>query len=425
MYIPDELENLQPFEKRRLATIDDFQFADNGTAFSFTCTDRNTRMVFTQLHQHKTSSDITGQVLIETIEPTRCLHYQNINLMTVQGRETLVKQLDAKVDDVDWGTVVLDACYRVWQTYSHGADVQVIWGDLEDPEAVKPKYLIKPILYEGESNVLFGPGENGKSYLALLFCVLVTLPYTDNPFNLEVKSAKPLYLDYERSEFNHRERLTKICKGLGIAPISVDYRRCTIPFADDIDNLLRIVKEGGYTLVVIDSVGIACAGDLNSSETATRFAAALHRLPVTSLLITHTSKTEDGKKTPIGSVYFSTAPSNIFEVKKSQENGQDTANIALLHYKCNLGTKLGPVGFRFEFQPDRVGVTCQDISGMPQLSTTEPIRQQCKQALAQGPLTVKEIAGIIGFKEDSIKTTLNRNKDTFTKEGDKWLLKLA
>jgi hypothetical protein len=216
-----------------------------------------------------------------------------------------------------------------------------------------------------------------------------------------------------------------MCRGLAVAPVSIDYRRCFIPIADDVDNILKTIREKNNDLVVIDSVGVACAGDLNSSETATRFAAAMHRLPVTSILITHTSKTEEGKKTPIGSVFFTNSASNIFEVKKSQEMGDSFIDIALSHYECNLGPKIMPLGFRLEFHKDSIRIICQEVSGIPELAGNVPIRQQCKQALESGPMTVKEIAEVTSLKEDSIKTTLNRYKDIFTKEGDRWHLKPA
>jgi hypothetical protein len=419
-----------PKEQIKQLTIDDCVFDDNGTAYVFSCELLNLRFIFTQLRQHKTSSDLTCQLLIAHLKPASTVHYQNLNLMAATTRVALSKAIHDKLKDVariyqvvNWENTIDTICYKVIQTFTAGEPVQEIWGDLEDPEAIKAKYLIEPLLYEGESNVFFGPGENGKSYLALLLCVLVKLPYSDNPFGLKVKAANPLYLDYERSEKSFKARLTAICKGLGVAAVPIAYRRCYIPIADDIDNLLRIIKEGKYDLVVVDSVGIACAGELNSSETATRFAAALHTLPVTSLLITHTSKTEEGKKTPIGSVYFTTAPSNIFEVKKAQENGNSMADIALIHYKCNLGAKLHPLGFRYEFMPDRTLITRNDA-----ISFTAPADNMTLKArivnllVSNGPMTTTEIAGGAGITESTTRTTCNRYSDTFTRQGDKWTL---
>ena len=411
-------------------TIDDWVFSDNGTAYSFACELLNLCFIFTQLRQHKSSSDLTGQLLIETIKPVRTLHYQNINLMSVKTRSDLSKFLEKKLgaiawqyQSVQWEYTIEAICFKVIRTFTAGEPVQEMWGDLDDPEAIKPKYLIEPLLYEGESNVIFGPGESGKSYMALFLCVLARLPYANNPFGLNVKAANPLYLDYERSEKSFKARLTAICKGLAVAAVPIAYRRCYIPFADDIANLLRIIKEGKYDLVVIDSVGIACAGELNSSETATRFAAALHTLPVTSLLITHTSKTEEGKKTPIGSVYFTTAPSNIFEVRKAQENGNSRADIALIHYKCNLGAKLDPLGFSFEYKPDRTLITRNDA-----ISFTSPADNMTLKArivnliVSNGPMTTTEIATEVGITESTTRTTCNRYGDTFSKRGDKWIL---
>jgi len=412
-------------------SFDDWVFSDNGTAYSFTCELLNLRFIFTQLRQHKSSSDLTCQILVIILKPEATVHFQNLNLMAATTRAALSKVVQEKLKNIawyyqyiNWENTIDAICYKVMCTFSAGEPVQEIWGDLDDAEAIKPKYLIEPLLYEGESNVFFGPGENGKSYLALFLCVLARLPYRDNPFGLNVKAANPLYLDYERSEKSFKARLTAICKGLAVAPVPIAYRRCYIPFADDIGNLLKIIKESKYDLVVVDSVGIACAGELNSSETATRFAAALHTLPVTSLLITHTSKTEEGKKTPIGSVYFTTAPSNIFEVRKAQENGNSRADIALIHYKCNLGAKLDPLGFSLEFKPDRTEITRNDaISSLSPADNTTLKARIVNLIVSNGPMTTTEIATEVGITESTARTTCNRYGETFTRQGDKWCLK--
>jgi len=417
-------------ERIKQLTIDDWVFNDNGTAYVFSCELLNLRFIFTQLRQHKASSDLTCQLLVAYLKPVTNVHFQNLNLMAAPTRVTLGKAIQDKLKDIAWHYQVvnwqstIDAiCYKVIQTFTAGEPVQEIWGDLDDPEAIKPKYLIEPLRFEGESNLFFGFHENLKSYLALLLCVLAKLPFTDNPFGLKVKAANPLYLDYERDGRTFGSRLTAICKGLGVPAVPIAYRRCYIPLADDIDSLLRIIKEGKYDLVTVDSVGIACAGDVNSSEVATRFAAAVHKIHGTALLLHHTSKTEEGKKTPIGSVYFSTAPSNIFEVKKAQENGSSKADLALIHFKCNLGAKLNPLGFSFEFRPDGTLITRQDA-----ISFTAPADNMTLKArivnilVSNGPMTTTEIAGELGVSESIIRTYCNQRIENIIKQGDKWTL---
>jgi len=399
----------------------EWTFTDNGTAYAFANLSLNTRITFSHLRQHKTSSDLTGQVSVETISPLHTVHYQNLNLMASRSRPELSKHLAERLPGVDWPTEIDAICLKTIKIFSAGEPVQQIWGDLQDSEALKAKFLIEPVLYESESNVFFGPGENAKSYIAIFLCVLARLPDAGAPFGLKVKAANPLYLDYERSQASFKARLSAICRGLAVAPVSIAYRRCSLPFADDIDRLIQIGKEGQHDLVVIDSVGIACAGELNSSEVATRFAAALHKWPITNLLITHTSKTEDGRKTPIGSVYFSTAPANIFEIKKAQENGSNKADIALIHYKNNLGHKIEPMGFRLEFKHDMTVFSRQDVSAMSQLIEGKYFHLQIKELLSiNGPMLLKDIALTVGKTENNVRAILSNHKGLFTKQGDNW-----
>jgi len=402
-----------------------WKFKDNGTAYIFTLHEAKLRFIFTRIYQHKSSAELSAQLLVENIETGRQVHFQTINLLSVQAREKIANSFNFKFPSITWGPLIDDICYTVIQKHTEGQPVETVWGDIENFEVLQPKYILSPLIYEGESNILFGQGKSGKSYLALLFCLLCKLPYPDNPLRLIPKAANPLYLDYERSKELFRQRLSLMCRGLEVAPVPIDYRRCFIPLADDVDNILKTINEKKNDLIVIDSVGIACAGDLNSSETATRFAAALHRLPVTSILITHTSKTEEGKKTPIGSVYFTNSASNIFEVKKSQDMGNSYIDIALSHYECNLGPKIEPLGFRLEFQNNSTRIIRQELSDIPELAGNVPIRQQCKQALESGPMTVKEITETTGLNQESIKTKLNKYKDDFVRDGEKWRLKLA
>jgi len=400
------------------------EFINRGSAYEFAMKEANAKVIFTRLHQHK-SGDFTAQILVEKCDPPQTVHYQTLNLAAPTSRKAFANNLNDKIPGFPWPELVEDICFRVVRAYSQGQPVEAVWGDIEDYAVLKAKYLLAPLIYESESNILFGPGKSGKSYLALLFCILCRLPYLNNPFGLIPKASNPLYLDYERSKTIFQQRLSLLCRGLSVPPVAIDYRRCTIALADDVDNILKILSERKNDMIVVDSVGVACAGDLNSSETATRFAAALHSLPVTSILITHTSKTEEGKKTPIGSVFFTNSASNIFEVKKAQECGDGFIDIAFSHYECNLGPKIEPIGFKLEFSKDDTRITRQNVANTPALEGVLPIRQQCKQALGSGTLTVKEIAEATGQNEGSIKTTLNRYKDTFTKEGEKWRLKPA
>jgi len=131
--------------------------------------------------------------------------------------------------------------------------------------------------------------------------------------------------------------------------LTLTYRHCALPLAEDLNEIRRIVLEGDIKLIIVDSLGAACGGDMNSAEVATRFFSAIRQLPVTPLLISHVSKEVEKEKTPFGSVYFYNYARNVYQLRKHEE--EDEITLGLWHKKCNFTKKNPPYGVHHKIHP--------------------------------------------------------------------------
>jgi hypothetical protein len=293
-------------------------------------------------------------------------------------------------------------------------------------EVKKPVFLLEPLLYEAKPNLFFGEGGTSKSYLAMAFSLLIQNNLNQNQLGLKLKQASALYLDYECDEEEIVRRLEYLTKGMNLPDNPFLYRECSIPFIEDFEAIERIVAERNIKFLVIDSLGVALGNNnLSESQTATSFFSVLRRLKVTSLLITHISKdTQNGirrKPSPFGSVYFTNLARNVWELRKTQETGENTVEIAFFHRKNNQGLLHYPIGMRIQFQEDSVSLKQISVDEVPEFLEAMSIKSRIKNLLKEtGKLTAKEIAERLNANPESVRVKLNFNKDLFVKIEDKW-----
>ena len=345
-------------EVSRNSTI---QMTQHGSTYHFTWNEEQVTIDVSHIKEQR-DGKVSCQILVAAEEAdTRPLLRSGFSLTTLRTRQETAKELKKRHDreGINWEQIIESVCSQTLQALDEGGSVVEIWGGLSDKPIARPEYLVAPILPKGKPTLFFGEGKVGKSYLALALALMVRLPYLDNELELTPAKATPLILDYETDQEDMTHRLETLIKGFGLPPVSIPYRRCTMPFVDDIGNIQEIVNDKKVDFIIVDSLGVAASGgNLNDSQTATSFFQALRKLEgVTSLIITHTSKDfggGTGPKTPFGSVYFTNLARSVFEIKKQQEVGEDALDIALLHRSNNTGRLIPPLGFRMVFDRDSV-----------------------------------------------------------------------
>lgn len=355
------------------------------------------------------------------------LYHTRIDLLSASAINGLVKRLEKNTTSISWDDVLTYITEMILEMSRRGEPAEEIWPAEDD--TLKPSYLLEPILYLNHPTVIFGDYGSCKSAFALVTAYTVQLPLKDNRLGLITngESTRCLYLDYEDDSSSFRRRWSALAKGFATPPMPILYRRMTATLADSTDQLRRIIDDHGISLLIVDSLGPAARGNLNDTEPAIRYHAALRQLGITSLTLAHTSKDQLSKKRTIfGSVFFMNLARSVWECKAEQEIGEDEVIISLKHSKGNLSKLQPPIGYRFTFTPNSIAVAKTDL-GDTALSGELPLKWQITNLLKHGPLTTKAISERLDKGPDTIGRTLRRMKDkkqAVKLEGDTWGLSL-
>lgn len=364
---------------------------------------------------------VSGEITIRehTTDRPRHIHQTRINFTSTGGKGGLRKELEGLWPSFDWKEAIEYTSVKVLEAYREGEPVFRV-SDIPPSEAVA--YRVRPFVMEGKANMMFGPGGILKSYMGLYWSILVdtALGVGVEP---ECEPGTVLYLDYETDQDDFRRRVEYIQRGLGIQDAndsSILYRFCTHPLSSDIVHIQQVVAEENVDLVVVDSAGPACGGDLESARDVLRFFAALRSLRTSSLIIGHTQKNADSK-TPLGSGYWTNMPRNIWQVKGSQEDDSSEATVVFSDFKRNSRDRMRPLAYRANFMGDALSIQPIEASVIPEAVESMTLGSRIKLLLADGKRTCPDIAHSLGAKEDMVRLTLNRGRDKgFVKLGESW-----
>lgn len=359
-----------------------------------------------RLHENSGSS-LTGEILIKSLLPgvPSHLHQARLNLTSTTARRTLTRHLEERYPDVvDWGAIVEQACVETLDLYREGEPVLAV-NDIAPRQG--PRFRLDPLILEGHPNMIFGAGGLGKSLLAVYFAVLVSAGHHRNGFS--PMPGNVLYLDYETSPEELRERVAAIEAGLGEPGFSnIFYRFSHQPVANDIEQIQRIVSDKQIEFAIIDSMGPACGADPNSPEAVIAYFTALRSLRIATLTIDHVAKNAN-TPTPYGSVYKTNLSRSVFEIRREQEPGEDSMQMGLFHRKANFGKLIQPVGLAATFTPSAITFASCSVRDVPALAEGMSVRERIKNLLVDaGTLTVNEIAEELDKPADTIRKTLGR-----------------
>lgn len=362
-------------------------------------------------HIHEHSDRTTAELLVKSLAPGAPghLHQASINLLSTASRQKFAQQLSSRRNDADWGAIVEQICVLSLAELRKGALVHLVSASQPLQEQ---QYLLDPIIPIGNPTIFFGEGGTGKSHLALIFALIVEIPWPDNPlFLFPVKKDSPtrgLYLDWEMGEDDFRRRLKYLATGCNLPAAAINYRECTMPLADDIDRIQESLLDISGEYLVIDSVAGAAGGDILSAETAMRFFGALRQLHTTSIIIAHTAKNSETKKrTPFGSVFFWNYARSIWEIATQQEEGTDTLEIGLYHRKSNVSGLHKPFGIKFNFDYLRTHISLSDIRDSPVLLERATVKIRILELLKEDALPVEKIAEALDIKEGYVRKELS------------------
>jgi len=365
------------------------------------------------------SQELKGEIVISSTSPgvsSGHLHQASFNFSSGVTRDRLASILNKRLE-ADWGAILEQVCVYTLEKFRRGESIIEI--NTDDGTATPPEFLIHPFIIRNYPTIIFGDPSSSKSLFALILSVLMILPWYDNPFEWAVpsKPIKILYLDWETDESTIRWSLSCIQRGMNLPPLFLNYLRCSSPLNYDIEQISGKVIESKAEVVIIDSLGLAAGGDLNLTEPALNFWTAWRKLKTTSLILAHTAKSEDKKKSVYGNVYYTAEARSIWEIKKSQEADSNEMDIALFHRKPAPFTRLHkPMGLHMEFKGDGEIDNKTIISGSSPQSIGEFLsalgtQAQIKDLLKDGIKTTQEIQDALSITNNNARVALKRLKD--------------
>lgn len=254
----------------------------------------------------------------------------DFNCSSLRARTERAKHLHerGRADDLDWIGLLEELCLRVLATEEEGETElpleQVPLSANHDSELLAGGM---PLLRRLPS-IWFGDGGAAKSYLALYAAA-----------DLAQRGERVLYLDWEFSGEEHRQRLHRLVGPQPGLHEHLFYRRCDRPLARDTMRIREIVVKRKITFIICDSLGFAADSTPEGAEAATNYFRAFREFgPVGSLHLAHKSKAEDSERQPFGSVFWSNGARNIWFLKRDDTyRDKDVAPIGFYHRKSNTG----------------------------------------------------------------------------------------
>lgn len=193
----------------------------------------------------------------------------------VPGFDELVVDETSR-DDGWWDSVLNDPEY-VEAPLANDGDLlrQLIdWRTFWERDGETADWLCEPLIAAGRAHAIFAPGGTGKSLLSLWLAVTVATG-RQGLQGWPVTARKVLYIDYEMTEDDLRERLEAMGYGPETDLTNLSYMLLpALPPADTAEggkNIARAAELCDAALVIIDTFSRAVEGDENDADTVRAF----------------------------------------------------------------------------------------------------------------------------------------------------------
>lgn len=229
-----------------------------------------------------------------------------------------------------------------------GNGVIRLWG-FEKPEPLR--WAVDQFIPHGFASILVADGGIGKSFLALYLSVCIALGLSF--FGLATERRRVLYVDYELDQRVHKHRLFRVLKGMGLTPDEpylaeyFYYIRPERYLPSGAPDIARVVKELDIGLVILDSLTLACMGDVTDAQDTTSLMREF-RSWGTVLALDHvsgaTARGNAADARPFGSVFKRNLARATFSLAKAEGGG-----FILRPDKNNFAAPQDLVCFKHEF----------------------------------------------------------------------------
>ena len=378
------------------------------------------RLVLTELHPElsiafdrwaEKSGSLSAEVTVETSSSLYkpLLLAGRLNLVAIRSRAEFANRLQALCPEWEWNTIIENACQKAIRHYRQGESPIILSKDIPADPITWDAY---PLLFTGHPTVLFGAPGLGKSKFCLYLAMLIETGYSQHGF--QVEKGRVLYLDWEASKNVLHAAAHQIWTAHPeVADALPVYRRMLSRLADSVEELKAIIAEHAITTIIVDSIGMACQGDLIDPMTAIKYNTALRTLGCTSLSIGHTPRPMPGQEEHLyGGIYYETICRSLWHLRSTQEFDDTTRRVGLFHRKCNLSKLLRPIGLTMTITPDETACifSRHDLVEDPAFASSMPAKIRIQRLLVYGLKTPKEIAEGLGIDLQYVRNILSSGK---------------
>jgi len=357
------------------------------------------------------------------------LHQGQLNLMATRSRTELSRTLSKRLqpEGVNWDQLIEEACQLVVENEEQTTEASRL--QLVEPK--DPDFICYPHILERLPTLWYGPGAAGKTMLAMYFSFLVQngLPFLGR----EIKQRNVLYLDWEVDEEEAGRRMSYFYRNFE-KDQNIEmpyYRRCVLPIFDEASEIAEDVEKNDIGLVIVDSAGPACGGDVGNLERSVSYFNALRKITapgnVGSVTLTHVTKLErrEGGKArlPIGAVYFENIPRATWELRPQEvEDEEKEISVGFFCRKSNFKYPQ-PFGVNLHFND--ITAKVEPMKPEDMLTEEKALEQMIIEELAAGPQKPIELAEKVGTSANTCRVVLSRlaKKGKVTNpERGKWAL---
>jgi hypothetical protein len=399
-----------------------------GDSLRFTWLDEWVCIEFTNFDDGK--GEPTAEFVIgNTLDQGRVIEFGKLNLVSMQTRSTLAKNLNAIDSSFDWHGALKQVSLLAVQHYRAGEpEVDLADHVLES----SPRWYLEPYLEREGFTVMYADGGTGKSVMALAMAYTMATG-TKIIGRLDAKPAPVMYLDWETGIATQHRRLRAIAAGVGQQiPRNVIYQYMATPLVAQVAHIRRKVVELKVGAIIMDSLGASADGPIEESSTALKLGRAIRDFRVPVLAIHHKPKNTDNKRgaqVMFGSVYFANYCRLAWELNGTFYEGENRTDLKFLNSKNNNGPRVKAHGWTMQFvndavfNPVTIKVTPCDIEGVPEFNKERSVESRIVDVLIHGPQKVGEIASQLDANEHTVANTLSRMKSqnkALKVAGEKW-----
>tara|TARA_R100001594_G_scaffold16478_4_gene33971 strand:+ start:28800 stop:30095 length:1296 start_codon:yes stop_codon:yes gene_type:complete len=293
------------------------------------------------------------------------VHRSNPVLDSTSGMDGFTRKLNKRRPESDYGVpweqIVEDLSGIVIDTHRKG-EPEIRLSDVDLDEQLR--WRVDNLLVEGEPNLIWADGGTGKSMFALFLSTLIQQGYINSEHGLIVEPGNVLYLDYETKPKEIATRARMIHAGLGMEAFDakkttskIIYKKCDVPLVTETDRIRDLIYKHSIDVIVIDSMGMAVGGELESAEEVLNFFRGIRQLGnKTSLIISHSNRSG----TIFGSAYTMNSCRSVWEAKKSSKNAQGM-DFSLFHRKANNIGMQPAQSWGVDFKDGKVVYTRGDV----------------------------------------------------------------